>query len=164
MRLTKAFLIFPKSCLRPRARLIVDSTGFESRLTRRLSPAVFLACRKRNALKCCYFSYFFMFGIFFSRIRFKNMPTGPTSGPTNGPNGPEFQTSLQGQPPAPAPGYQIAYGCEVVASFDSSCKQLDMASCFSRDPCPRLWMDHFIMHLKQWLCSITARDLLHFSN
>lgn len=69
--------------------------------------------------------------------------------PTNGPNGPEFQTSLQGQPPAPAPGYQIAYGCEVVAPFDSSCKQLDMASCFPRDPCLRLWMDHFIMHLKQ---------------
>jgi len=41
-----------------RTKLIVDSTGFESRLTRRLSPA--------------------------------------------------------GQPPAPAPGYQIAYGCEVV--------------------------------------------------
>lgn len=152
------YFCFPKSCFRPWARLIVDSTGFESRLTRRLSPAVFLACWKWNALKFCYFS---ISGIFCSRISFKNIMQNE---PTNGPNGPEFQTSLQGQPPAPAPGYQIAYGCEVVAPFDSSCKQLDMASCFPRDPCLRLWMDHFIMHLKRWLCSITARDLLHFSN
>ncbi len=114
MRLTKAVFHAPW------ARLIVDSTGFESRLTRRLSPAVFLACWKWNALKCCYFMsfhviHFCISGIFSSRISFKNiMPHGPT----NGTNGPEFQT-LQGQPPAPAPGYQIAYGCEVVAPFDS---------------------------------------------